>query len=121
MFLKKASINYLSMIPVRAVKELTGPDGRITLLIPKFKNPFFQKLFIPKRKSPFFRIHLDEQGSRVWQQIDGKHNVDHICSALSGSFDSESAVDHSLEYRVTKYLTELYKNRFIVFDEKSKL
>lgn len=118
MFLKKAPINYLSLIPVRMVKEFTETDGRITLLIPKFKNLFFQKFFIPKRKSPHFRIHLDELGSKVWQQIDGKQNVELICSKLPKSINSESPPDDQLENRVTKFLTELYKSRFVTFEGK---
>lgn len=121
MFFKKAPINYLSLIPVRAVKEFTETDGRITLLIPKFKHPFFQKFFIPKRKSPHFRIHLDELGSKVWQQIDGKQNVELICSKLPKSINSESPPNDQLENRVTNFLTELYKSRFITFDKKEKM
>jgi hypothetical protein len=118
MFFKKEPINYLSLVPVRVVKEFTEENGRITLLIPKFKHPFFQRFFIPKHKSPHFRIHLDELGSQVWRSIDDKQNVGQICSALAGSVNPDSFPDNEqLEYRVTKFLTELYKNRFVRLDE----
>lgn len=120
MLFKKKQVNYLSLIPIRAVKEFTETDGRITLLIPKFKRPFFQKFFIPKRNSPHFRIHLDEMGSQVWKQMDGKQNVELICSKLSESLNSELSPNDQLEYRVTKFLTELYKSRFIIFEEMKK-
>jgi hypothetical protein len=118
MMFKKKPINYLSMIPIRVIKEFTEENGKVTLLIPKFKHPFFQKFFIPKRKSAHFRIHLDALGSQVWKQIDGKKDVGLICSELSASIPSgQAAGDDQFEYRVTKFLSELYKSRFIRFDK----
>lgn len=120
-FSRKKQINYLSLVPVGVVKEFTEENGRITLLIPKFKHPFFQRFFIPKHKSPHFRIHLDELGSLVWKQIDGKKNVEQICSGLAGSINPDSIPDEGqLESRVTKFLTELYKNRFVKLEESNR-
>ncbi len=112
------SVNYLSLIPVRAVEEFTETEERITLLIPKFKHRIFQKLFIPRHKSPHFRIHLDSIGSQVWRQIDGLQSVEMICSKLHEGLADEMLSINQLEERVTTFLTELYKSRFVTFKGK---
>lgn len=101
------------MIPVRNVQEFNDQDGKITLHIPKFKNAWMRKYFIPERRSRHFRIHLDVLGSHVWRLIDGQRDTQEICEQLSqiGDLDQGSPV----ELRVTKFLSQLYKNRFIVF------
>ncbi len=116
MKLKKQTVqNYLTMVPVKNVKEFTETDGKIILLLPKFKNEKFGRWFIPRRKSAHFRIHLDDLGSKVWIEIDGNKSVDEICQSLESQFSKDSEQVNQLEERITKFLTELYKSRFITF------
>ena len=103
------------MVPVRNVKEFSREGEKITLLIPKFKNERFSNWFIPAKRSKHFSIHLDEMGSKVWDLIDGEMNTGEICNQLSRTFTGEANPDSPDELRVTEFLRQLYKNRFIIF------
>ena len=73
------------------------------------------KWFIPANRSKHFSIHLDEMGSKVWNLIDGETNTGEICNKFSGDLPEEDNGGSSVELRVTEFLRQLYKNRFIVF------
>jgi hypothetical protein len=60
---------------------------------------------------------LDETGSKVWQLIDGRRKVDEICTMMSGLSPGEFDASDAEQVRVTKFLSHLYKNRFIEFRE----
>jgi hypothetical protein len=102
------------MIPQKNVGETVREGDKVTLLIPKFSNPWMMKWLIPSRRSPHFRIHLDATGSRVWDLITGERPVHEICRLLKGNLHEEGTVDEA-DLRVTKFLNQLYRNRFIVF------
>jgi hypothetical protein len=118
MFKRRKQINYLDMIPVRNVKDFTVEGGKITLLIPKFRNEWMNNWFIPGNRSKQFRIHLDETGSRVWQLIDGVKSVGAICDLLKGSDSTGTDQPPGIEERVTRFLSKLYKNRFILLTHR---
>ncbi len=73
---EKTQENYLERIPVgRAGLEWSKDDeGKVTLHIPNegFFNKLAQKLF---KKPPVSYVHLDENGSFVWQLMDGKMDI----------------------------------------------
>lgn len=115
MFTKRQQQNFLTMIPERTIAEFTETEEIVTLLIPKFKSERLRKWLIPKRKSTHFRIRLDETGSMVWILIDGKRTVEAICNELADSLVIQEKPVNFMEERVTKYLSELYKSRFIKF------
>lgn len=112
---KSTTPNYLDMVPIRKVEEYIEEEGKITLLIPKFKKEWMRRWFIPARRSKHFRIHLDELGSEVWQYIDGKTDVHGLCQHVSDYLERNQKQEAHLEERVTTFLNQLYKNRFIVF------
>ena len=112
---KRSAKNYFDMVPVRNVKEFTENEGKITLLIPKFRNEKFGRWFIPGRKSTHFRIHLDDLGSAVWNTINNERPVEEICNLLETQLSEKNQKVEQLEERVTQFLTKLYKNRFITF------
>jgi hypothetical protein len=107
--------NFLDMIPVRKIGDFTRDGEKITLLLPKFKSEWMRRWFIPPNRSKHIRIHLDETGSKVWELIDGERNTGEICDLLSASLPGQAAPDNPVEMRVTGFLRELFKNRFIVF------
>ncbi|HJZ39408.1 MAG TPA: PqqD family protein [Bacteroidales bacterium] len=117
MFQHRKQINYLDMIPVRNVKDYSVDSGKITLLIPKFKIEWMNKWFIPGNRSKQFRIHLDDMGSRVWLLIDGKKSTGEICDLLTGTDTTGKDQPLEIEERVTRFLSQLYKNRFILFSQ----
>jgi hypothetical protein len=112
--LRKPPVNFLEMIPVRNVREFTREGEKITLIIPKFKSARFSNWFIPANRSKHFSIHLDEMGSKVWDLIDGESNTGEICNRFCRFLPAEDNIA-SEELRVTEFLRQLYKNRFIVF------
>jgi hypothetical protein len=113
--LRKLPENFLEKIPVRNVKEFRQEGEKITLLIPKFKSERFGNWFIPASRSKHFSIHLDEMGSKVWNLIDGEKNTGEICNQFRVLIQEEDNPDHPVELRVTEFLRQLYKNRFIIF------
>lgn len=115
--LRKPPANFLDMIPVRNVKEYTNEGEKITLHIPKFKSEWMSKWFIPANRSKYFSIHLDEMGSKVWNLIDGETNTGDLCNRLSEGLPEEDNAGTPVELRVTEFLRQLYKNRFIVFKQ----
>lgn len=106
--------NYLDLIPVCAKKHLVGDDEKVTVIIPKFTNKFAVEKIVPKLKHPDMKLNLDEIGSAVWLMMDGKKKVKEIAVELSQKFgDKIQPVDE----RLTKFLTQLYEQRLIIFDE----
>lgn len=118
MFKRKPLLNYLDMTPVRNVQDFIQDDEKITLLIPKFRSRWMRDFMVPGNRSKFIRIHLDEAGSKVWQLIDGKRNVGEICTMLDGLPSREVHSNDTDQIRLTKFLSHLYRNRFIIFREK---
>lgn len=72
-----------------------------------FYNWLAQKLFKRPRIS---HIMLDEYGSFVWQQMDGKRTIYEISGLVKGKFgkDAEPVLD-----RLVQYFRILYQNKFI--------
>jgi hypothetical protein len=120
LFKTKETRNYLMFVPARLVDEyITDDGGKITLMVPKFKNEKFRNWFIPRRKATHFKIHLDEMGSLVWGFIDGKRTVETICLLLGDRLKEQDKPINQLEERVTYFLTQLHKNEFILLNEAS--
>jgi hypothetical protein len=68
-----------------------------------------QKYFVPKNKSATIRIRMEENGSAVWNLIDGKQTIKEIVESLSEHFQNEE----NYEYRIAAYVSQLYKQGFI--------
>lgn len=113
--LKKA--NYLELHPVRLQKEEIDDENLVTILIPKFKNPVLVKYLVPKIKSPDIKLKLDELGSAAWLLMDGKKNVALVASLLTEKFGDKI---QPVNERLTRFLTGLYEQRLITFQEINK-
>jgi len=118
--LKKTKIlqnqNALELIPAAKHKHIYGDNNLIILQIPKFKNEKFARWFIPKRKSIYYSIKLDELGTKVYELIDGRRNIDEICSIINSQ---KTIPIDDIEQRAIKFLTNLFKYRFITFEQLS--
>jgi len=106
--------NYLELTPIRAVEFETDINNQITLLLPKFTNAFAKKYIVPRLKTTVFRLKLDELGSASWISIDGNKNVSAIADELLVSIGEKI---QPVEERLTKFLTLLYEQRYITFQE----
>ena len=68
---------------------------------------------LPEKKS-YIYLHLDLPGSETWLQIDGVKTVHEICNELTTKLGDKI---HPAEDRVTKFLSQLLKNKYISFPE----
>ncbi len=113
--LKKA--NFLDLHPVRVLKHETGENGNIVLLLPRFRKKIETALFQSPNRDPLIRIRLDQYGSRTWMLIDSAATVREICSRLQEAETTDTAPLEETETRVTKFLSLLYRERYITFRE----
>jgi hypothetical protein len=92
-------------------------DGKVDILMPRFKHPVWKRALQPHWKQEFIRIHLDEIGSAIWLRVDGKINVHEICSRLQVSHAEKLDPPSETERRITQFLSLLYQQRYITFRE----
>lgn len=76
----------LTLIPEKLVESEKKDDGLLYLVIPKFRGKRTGKWLTSKLKHPTWKIDLDEVGSFVWEQIDGRTNVEKIGERMQKHF-----------------------------------
>lgn len=106
------AVNMLDLTPVRQLESETGPDGRVTLLKPRFTNRLLVKYLMPRFSRPNFQVTLDEFGSHVWTRIDGLATVRDIGGSLREAFGEEV---EPVYQRLGLFFRQLAANRFIQF------
>ena len=114
---KKKSPNYLEYTPKRCEKYSWTKDGQNIVTISVENKGMFhffaQKFFGKPRNS---QIHLEEMGSFIWLQIDGKRNILEIGELVKEEF-GESA--EPLYERLSKYIRQLETLGFVQMVENS--
>lgn len=117
MFKKKKSefdgMNLLDLRPIRAFEYVIQDDGKVTLLIPKFRDRILGKYLQPYLKKKYFLVKLDTLGSFVWQHCDGKSTVNEIVEKFHKNFGD--AVEMA-EHRVAKFIQHLYRGDCVKFN-----
>lgn len=108
------NLNYLEMTPVRLYSHEADAEGLVNVLIPRFTNKYLVKLIQPRLKDPFVRVRFDELGSFTWDCLDGVSKVREISTAISEKFGEKA---HPTDERVLKFLSQLYRYKFISFNE----
>lgn len=111
---KKNSLNYLDMHPFRNYEYVFREEGLVDVLVPRFTSKFAKKYILPRMKNPYIHANLDDLGSFLWLNIDGKTNVARLIQLMSDKFGER--VQPATE-RVLVFLTQLYKAGFINFYE----
>ena len=109
-----SSINYLELTPKRIYEHEIEPSGKVSVLVPKFRNKFLVSVFMKRLKSPYIKAKLDEFGSLTWIEMDGSKKVIDISKILTDKFGDKV---QPVNERLTKFLTQLYKYNFITFKE----
>ena len=108
--------NYLDKIPVYSewLSWSQGDDGMVTLdIINKgVFNRIAQKLL---KKPKVSHIHLDEFGSFIWMQIDGKRDLTSIGQLVGEHFGDKA---EPLYPRLAQYFQTLESYKFIVWSNK---
>lgn len=110
---KKIPENYLEKIPARREDIGWSADdkGMVTLKLENKGafNRIAQKLF---KKPKISYVHLDENGSFVWQQIDGETDILKIGEAVREHFGEMA---EPLYERLAQFVRTLEAYRFITF------
>ncbi|MCX6270214.1 MAG: PqqD family protein [Bacteroidetes bacterium] len=110
--IKDKSVNYLDLIPSPILSHQIEESGLVTLLVPRFRSPFWSRFINQHTPKKDILLKLDELGSSTWILLDGKRTVEQICIELTLTLGEKI---HPAEERVTKFLSQLYRNKFISF------
>ena len=103
--------NLLEIIPVRNIEWDTNPDsGLVFLKQPKFKSALLKRYLLPLLPDPYYRVNLDDIGSFIWHEIDGRKDVSGIAVAVEREFGTR--VDPLYE-RLGTFIRSLKRSRFI--------
>ncbi len=120
-FFKRRSIlknaNFLDLHPLRVHDHEEMENGTIYLKVPKFKKKWLRDFVIAPGKKKNYTIYLDELGTATWLRIDGERNVKQICDKLKDDLGEKLEPFEEVEDRVTKFLAQLYEQRYITFNE----
>lgn len=108
-------MNLWELTPLRSAKWEISEDGKVVVLVPKFKNSFLVKWILPYLAKPFFRIKLDEIGSAIWQQCDGTTPVSAIAGSLKTTFGS--AVE-PVDERINKFINHLERGDLLTIERR---
>ena len=104
--------NKLSIRPVIKAEILWKENDCKVVLILKNKG-FFNRMFqLIIKKPKISYIQLDEYGSFIWKNIDGKNTIADIATALASRYSD--AVE-PLYIRLFEYMTTLKENKIITF------
>jgi hypothetical protein len=113
--LKKA--NYLDLTPLRKMQFEPLEDGKVDILMPRFSHTLWKRALQPHWKQEIIRIHLDEVGSAIWLEINGSIPVSEICYKVQTAHPEKLQPPDETEKRVTQFLSLLYQQRYITFNE----
>lgn len=110
---KRQKENYLEKIPVRKEKYrfTESDDGLVTIEIDN-KGFFNRLLQLIVKKPKVSYIHLDENGSFVWKQIDGKRDIIKIGELVEAHFGDAA---NPVYERLVQFFAMLERAGFIEF------
>ena len=109
--------NQMELHPVRLHEHEFTKDGNVCLIVPKFQKRWMRDFFISGRRKKHFTIYLDELGTATWLEIDGEKKIQQISDRLKEKMGEKIQPLDDLEDRVTKFLSQLYEQRYITFRE----
>lgn len=103
-------VSLLDTIPVRCDHITTEWEGDCAVIaFPRFKYEWMRRVLLPKGMSPDIRVRLEENGTAVWNLIDGQRTVQEIIALLAEHFPPEE--DYAS--RITTYVMQLQKDGFV--------
>lgn len=101
---------FLQFKPVRADYEWSTDDkGLVQIKVPKFESSLGKKFCHLIKKENTFSAHMDELGSFVWKQCDGRTTVKEILDRLQKEFDE----DENLDQRLFLFLQQMRQLRYL--------
>jgi hypothetical protein len=102
--------SFFDLIPTRNLKWEDSDNGRIVLIVPKFRNRIAVKYFLPILPKPNMRVYLDAFGSYVWECCDGAQSIKNIAGKLREKF---GASVEPADERTGQFIRLLTKEHFI--------
>ncbi len=109
--MKKNNLYYSDQRPEKNIDWKKGDDGKIYLLKEKSRNRIMKRIIDLFGKDQFFRIHLDDTGTLVWKNIDGRNSIKEITDVVKKEKGGESFLN--AERRVEHFIALMLKNKFI--------
>jgi len=113
--MEKKNNNLLDIVPIRTVNWEEDEKGMVTLKKPRFKNILLKKLIQQFHISDNYQVHLDEFGSYVWKQCDGKQCVYDIGIQLR---DSYGECVEPVFNRLGLFIKMLFQNCCVIYKSK---
>ncbi len=106
--------DFKQVIPVRNC-EYEINDNLVTVLYVNRKPSFIERIFFKKLSKKPYKIDLDEVGSFIWQELDGKKNIDEIIKIAEENFLEKI---EPADERVELFIKQMHKNKLISLYEK---
>jgi hypothetical protein len=103
---------FSSLVPVRAHRWEEGDAGRVTVFVPKFSGRFTRRWLMPLLARPEVRLRLDELGSFVWRECDGRTTVAELAERVHRRFGD--APGEALS-RVSSFVRQLARTTSVTF------
>jgi hypothetical protein len=105
-----------NIYPVRNCEHELNKD-LVTVLYKKKKLGLIERTFFKKQSEKPYKIDLDEIGSYIWLQIDGKKSVGKLTELAKNHFLNK--IDPA-EERVELFINQMHKNKLISLFEKKE-
>ena len=109
-------VDFENVFPFRNCEYETN-DNLITVNYKKAKLTFIEKTFFKKQSAKPHKIDLDEIGSFIWLQCDGKKNVSEITNFARNHFLDK--IEPAKE-RVELFINQMHKNKLVSLFEKKE-
>ena len=115
----KNNNNYLDFIPIINPQNDWSEDEEGIVTIHMVHRGFYaaiaQKFFHTPRVS---HIKLDEYGSFLWKELDGRRTVGQLAQRMKEQFGDKA---EPLYDRLVHYMQILHNNKFILFQGKDRV
>lgn len=102
---------FLELKPKRRDFRWIEEDGKIRIIVPKFRSRIGRSFCRLLGKEENFTANLDEKGSIIWKLCDGRHTVRKILEELQQRYPEEKDLDQ----RLFLYLYNLKKLGYITY------
>jgi len=104
--------NLLEFVPQKSLPWEVDEKGRVYLIKEKTRNRWLKKLIGLLGRSQVFHIHLDDLGSEVWLQADGRRTIFEIGLKLREKFGPRA---EPAPERAAKFFAQLFQNQFVIW------
>ena len=81
----RTTYNLLDLTPART-REWVEQEGRVVVLMPKFRHRWVAPWLQPMLRRPHVRVKLDDLGSAVWKLCDGTTTVARMAEVIQSQF-----------------------------------